>query len=197
MKRFIKEWGLFLLFITIFLLSRWLIWFPVTVDGHSMDPTLSDKERLIVIKTAKIERFDIVVADEEENGEQKQIVKRVIGMPGDTISYDKDTLRVNGREVDESYLDDYLKRYQDDKLQATYDFNPYFQSLAKASKAFTQDSSGQATFEVTVPEGHYYLLGDDRIVSKDSRAVGTFTKDNLVGEVKFRYWPLTKTGTVD
>lgn len=194
MKRFLKEWGFFLLFLTVFLLSRWFIWFPVTVEGHSMDPTLANKEKLIVIKTADINRFDMVVANEVENGAKKQIVKRVIGLPGDTITYKNDKLFVNGKETKETYLADYQQRYQKDKLQKTYAYNSYFQSLAQASNAFTQDTSGNTNFTVKVPQGHYYLLGDDRIVSKDSRSVGTFKKETIVGEVKFRYWPFTEIG---
>lgn len=196
MKRFLKEWGFFLLFLTVFLLSRWFIWFPVTVEGHSMDPTLANKEKLIVIKTADTNRFDMVVANEVENGAKKQIVKRVIGLPGDTITYKNDKLFVNGKETKETYLADYQQRYQKDKLQKTYAYNSYFQSLAQASNAFTQDTSGNTNFTVKVPQGHYYLLGDDRIVSKDSRSVGTFKKETIVGEVKFRYWPFTEIGVL-
>ena len=71
MKRFLKEWGLLLAFFIVFGLLRLFVWFPVQVDGHSMDPTLADGEHLIVIKTASIEHFDIVVATEGN----KHIVK--------------------------------------------------------------------------------------------------------------------------
>ena len=192
MKRFIKEWGLFILFIALFGLSRLFVWFPVQVEGHSMDPTLANGERLIVLKTTSIERFDIVVAKEGE----KNIVKRIIGMPGDTISYDNDTLKVNGKKVDESYLAEYQKAYAKDKLQSVYSYNQYFQELAAQSKAFTTDSQGQETFSITVPKGQYLLLGDDRIVSKDSRQVGTFAKDQIIGEVKARIWPLSKISLI-
>lgn len=47
-------------------------------------------------------------------------------------------------------------------------------------------------FDITVPKGEYFLLGDDRIVSRDSREVGSFKKQDIVGEVKFRFWPLNK-----
>ena len=73
------------------------LWQAVKVDGHSMDPTLAHGERLIVFNQARIDRFDIVVAQEEENGQKKEIVKRVIGLPGDTISYNDDTLYINGK----------------------------------------------------------------------------------------------------
>ncbi|MEY8701216.1 signal peptidase I [Streptococcus ferus] len=192
MKRFIKEWGLFILFIALFGLSRLFVWFPVQVEGHSMDPTLANGERLIVLKTTSIERFDIVVAKEGK----KNIVKRIIGMPGDTISYDNDTLKVNGKKVDESYLAEYQKAYAKDKLQSVYSYNQYFQELAAQSKAFTTDSQGQETFSITVPKGQYLLLGDDRIVSKDSRQVGTFAKDQIIGEVKARIWPLSKISLI-
>ena len=61
MKQFIKEWGPFILFLIALGLVRLFLIQPVSVDGHSMDPTLADGERLIVLRTAKIDRFDIVV----------------------------------------------------------------------------------------------------------------------------------------
>lgn len=196
MKNFLKEWGAFLLIMILFFGSRLLLWQPVKVDGHSMDPTLADKERLLVISHTKIDRFDIVVANETENGVKKQIVKRVIGLPGDTISYKDDVLTVNGKTVDEPYLVTYQKLFQKDKLQSTYSYNSLFQELAESSSAFTTDSSGSSSFTVKVPKGQYFLLGDDRIVSRDSREVGTFEKSTIVGEVKFRFWPFNKIGTL-
>ncbi|MGT2751229.1 signal peptidase I [Streptococcus orisasini] len=186
MKRFLKEWGLLLSFLIVFGLLRLFVWFPVQVEGHSMDPTLANGEHLIVVKTASIKHFDIVVAAEGN----KHIVKRVIGLPGDTITYENDMLSINGRKADETYLKQYKEKFAKDKLQKTYSYNPYFQELAAKSTAFTTDSQGSASFTIKVPKGRYLLLGDDRIVSKDSRQVGTFSKDKLVGEVKFRFWPL-------
>ncbi|AXQ77960.1 signal peptidase I [Streptococcus chenjunshii] len=196
MKKFIKEWGPFTLLLTVIVLLRLFIFIPVEVDGHSMDPTLAEGDRLIMVTTAKIQRFDIVVADETEEGETKQVVKRVIGMPGDTVSYTNDVLTINGKEVDEAYLDDYKEKFAQDKLQNTYSYNVLFQELAAQAEAFTTDADGQTDFTVQVPEGQYYLLGDDRIVSKDSREVGTFAKSAIAGEVKFRFWPLTNIGII-
>ncbi|MGT2712188.1 signal peptidase I [Streptococcus oriscaviae] len=193
MKHFIKEWGLFILFISAFILSRLYIWSPVTVDGHSMDPTLQDQEHLIMVRTSSIERFDIVVAAEDDGtGSEKLIVKRVIGMPGDTIHYENDVLYVNDKEVDEPYLDDYLAAFAKDKLQDTYSYNPQFQAVAQAATAFTQDANGSASFTVTVPQGQYFLLGDDRLVSQDSRRVGNFDKSAIKGEIVLRMWPLNR-----
>ncbi|VHA79549.1 signal peptidase I [Streptococcus pyogenes] len=192
MKQFIKEWGPFTLFLILFGLSRLFLWQAVKVDGHSMDPTLAHGERLIVFNQARIDRFDIVVAQEEENGQKKEIVKRVIGLPGDTISYNDDTLYINGKKTVEPYLAEYLKQFKNDKLQKTYAYNTLFQQLAETSDAFTTNSEGQTRFEMSVPKGEYLLLGDDRIVSRDSREVGSFKKENLIVEVKARFWPLNK-----
>lgn len=195
--KFLKEWGPFILFVLVLGLSLLFLWQPVKVDGHSMDPTLADGERLIVLDHTKINRFDIVVAKETEDGQTKEIVKRVIGMPGDTITYNDDTLYINGKEVDEKYLDEYKQAFDDDQLQDIYAYNSLFQELAEKADAFTTDSDGNTEFTVKVPKGEYYLMGDDRIVSKDSREVGTFPKSSIVGEVKFRFWPLSKIGFIE
>ena len=136
----LREWGLFILFITFFLLTRLFLWLPVQVDGHSMDPTLANNQRVIVLKHTSIERFDIVVAKEVEDGKTKQIVKRIIGMPGDTITYQNDKLTVNGKEVKEEYLKEFQAAFAKDKLQKEYAYNDdksksgYFQQLAKDAK---------------------------------------------------------------
>ncbi|MGV3365486.1 signal peptidase I [Streptococcus agalactiae] len=197
MKEFIKEWGVFILILSLFLLSRIFLWQFVKVDGHSMDPTLADKEQLVVLKQTKINRFDIVVANEEEGAQKKKIVKRVIGMPGDVIKYKNDTLTINNKKTEEPYLKEYTKLFKKDKLQEKYSYNPLFQDLAQSSTAFTTDSNGSSEFTTVVPKGHYYLVGDDRIVSKDSRAVGSFKKSTIVGEVKFRFWPIRRFGTIN
>ena len=195
MLNFLREWGVFFLIIILVSLSRLFIWFPVTVDGHSMDPTLASGQQLFVVKTAKIQRFDIVVANESENGQVKQIVKRVIGMPGDTITYQNDTLYINGKKTKEPYLAAYIKAFKKDKLQSTYSYNADFQTRATNSESFTTSvtASGEpdsSNFTITVPKGQYLLLGDNRIVSKDSREVGTFKRSAIVGEAKFRFWPI-------
>lgn len=197
MKQFLREWGLFILFMLVFGLSRLFVWQPVKVDGHSMDPTLANNERLIVLKTTSIDRFDVVVARETENGQTKDIVKRVIGMPGDKVTYKDDALYINDKLVQEAYLSAYQKAFKADKLQSTYSYNTLFQQLAQTSQAFTTDALGNTEFTVEVPEGEYYLLGDDRIVSKDSREVGTFKKSAIIGEVKLRFWPLSSFGSVE
>jgi len=193
---FLKEWGLFILIITSIILSRIFLWTPVRVDGHSMDPTLADNEYLLVINKLPINRFDIVVASETENGKTKEIVKRVISLPGDTIQYENDTLYINGKKTDEPYLKEYIKKFKEDKLQSTYTGKGFeengelFRQMAQSAQAFTVDQDGSATFTKKLLDDEYLLLGDDRIVSKDSRQVGAFKKSQIKGEAVFRLWPL-------
>ena len=193
---FLKEWGLFILIITSIILSRIFLWTPVRVDGHSMDPTLADNEYLLVINKLPINRFDIVVASETENGKTKEIVKRVIGLPGDTIQYENDTLYINGKKTDEPYLKDYIQKFKEDKLQSTYSGKGFeengelFRQMAQIAEAFTVDKDGSATFTKKLLDDEYLLLGDDRIVSKDSRQVGAFKKEQIKGEAVLRLWPL-------
>ena len=195
-RSFLKEWALFGLIIGGIILSRIYLWTPVRVDGHSMDPTLADSEYLLVINKLPIDRFDIVVASETENGKTKEIVKRVIGLPGDTIQYENDTLYINGKKTDEPYLKEYIKKFKEDKLQSTYTGKGFeengelFRQMAQIAEAFTVDKDGSATFTKKLLDDEYLLLGDDRIVSKDSRQVGAFKKDQIKGEAVLRLWPL-------
>ncbi|MCH4168757.1 MAG: signal peptidase I [Streptococcaceae bacterium] len=197
MAKFIKDWWSVFAVLIIMIIARVFIFAPIIVDGHSMDPTLEDGERMIIIKTTKISRFDMVVSNEiTENASgqksNKMIIKRVIGMPGDTIEYQDDVLYVNGKKTDEPYLKEYQALFKKDRLQETYSYNEYFQQLAENSSAFTTDSTGSANFKVEVPEGQYYLMGDDRIVSKDSRMIGTVSESSITGEPKVAFWPLNK-----
>ncbi len=204
MIKFLKEWGIFLLIIVAIILSRIFIWSLVIVDGHSMDPTLADKERLAIVKTSSIDRFDIVVAKEETStGDTKDIVKRVIGMPGDVIKFNNDKLTINNKVYSETYLNNFHKQLANGTLAETYGAYPLtnslteqnrnlFVSLAENTKAFTTDSTGNPSFTVTVPKGEYFLMGDNRVVSQDSRAVGTFKRSAIIGEAKLRIWPLNR-----
>ena len=195
-RSFLKEWALFGLIIGGIILSRIYLWTPVRVDGHSMDPTLADSEYLLVINKLPIDRFDIVVASETENGKTKEIVKRVIGLPGETIEYKNDVLYINGKETDEPYLKDYIQKFKEDKLQSTYTGKGFeengelFRQMAQIAEAFTVDKDGSATFTKKLLDDEYLLLGDDRIVSKDSRQVGAFKKEQIKGEAVLRLWPL-------
>lgn len=164
-----------LIALVIFLLIRTFLFAPVSVEGDSMAPTLHDADRLILNKVASIDRFDIVVFNAPDDPE-KQYIKRVIGMPGDTVEVQDEVLYVNGEAVPEEYL------------------QPELFDLSE-SQSFTEDFNLAILTGVTeVPEGYYFLLGDNRQNSKDSRSFGFVEEEAVVGTTDLRFWPLKYFG---
>lgn len=155
---------------------------PVMVDGDSMEPTLANRDYLLLNKFSDIERFDIIVFPPPHN-EETQYVKRVIGMPGDSIEYYADVLFVNGEIVEETFLES-----KDSEAQLFYSSGNF--SLS------TLFDIGVVS-EETVPEGHYFVLGDNRFNSRDSRSFGYIDEETVLGKVSLRYWPFETFGTVE
>lgn len=182
---FIIAMGMLLIVTSIFKIN--------VVSGHSMDPTLKDGTYLVSNKLSNLNRFDIVVAQElDENNQPYGVVKRVIGLPGDVIEYDNDVLKINGQVYDEPYLEDYISKFKSGELEDIYSYDERLSSRAKYSVSFTTQENDSGTglpnldvskFKVTVPDEGYYLIGDNRLVSKDSRQVGAFPRSNIVGKV--------------
>lgn len=190
MKEFIKNWGIFFLLVALFIALRIFVIAPVSVNGHSMDPTLGDGQKLMTYQLSNIERFDIVTTKEPDDLD-KLAVKRVIGLPGDQVQMKDDVLSVNGEQVDEFYLASYKQQFDEDKMQSEYTYNPAFQEIAANADTFTSD------FMYEVPEGEYFVLGDNRLISKDSRSFGFVDQSMIEGEVVFRYWPLSDISVVN
>lgn len=148
------------------------------VDGHSMDYTLQHDERLFMWKLAKIERFDVVVI-KAPSDPSKRYIKRVIGVPGDTIEVRDDKLYINGVATDEPYLAEKVKEYQ----------------AANPNGNFTQNFTlAQVAGASTVPEGKYFVLGDNRQNSLDGRSFGFIDANTVEGEADVSYWPLNRLG---
>lgn len=119
-----------------------------TVDGHSMDNTLFDGEQLLLNPSAEIRSGDIVVF---EYG-QTYLIKRVVGLPGDTVAVVKGVLYVNNIKYDESYLsEECITRFMD------------------------------SSFMVTVGGDEYFVMGDNRDNSRDSRSFGCVPRDTITG----------------
>ena len=180
-KQEVVEWGSTLVVaLIIACLVRTFLFEPVRVDGNSMYPTLHDGEFMYVSKLdygtsfigipftgigsyvtigGEPELFDVVVCNYPNrlsaNGSRLNFVKRIVGLPGDTVATRDGFLYVNGVKYDEPNLAEYIDA----------DFGPY-----------------------TVPEGHYFVMGDNRNNCNDSRASGPITRDMIVGKVEGVLW---------
>lgn len=150
---------------------------PYTVMGDSMDPTLKDGERVVVnlfgYKFGDIKKGNVVVFHATKDSDY---VKRVIGTAGDNVEYKKDKLYVNGKKVDEPYLD-----YNEKHKQYNY-----------ITGSFKTKDLNQVNQKNTIPKDKLLVLGDNREVSKDSRSFGLIDKDQVVGKVSFSFWPLNE-----
>jgi signal peptidase I len=160
------------------------LFYPFQVVGDAMVPTLYSVNRLMLINLPEVDRFDIVVFPAPD-GTKEEYVKRVIGLPGDEITYFQDELYINGEKVEEHYLE-MLK--EDSNQNLTGDFTLF-----------------SLTGEAIVPQDMYFVLGDNRNVSKDSRVLGFIPAEQvkgfisaaqLEGTVDLGVWPLNKIGIV-
>lgn len=171
--------NLFFVIAVLFVLSRIFFWGSYKVEGHSMDPTLKGGNYLVTINYFTPERGDLVTAKEDD----KVIIKRVIGLPNDTIEIKNDKLYINGTEQDESYLNSFKQAFAEDRLREVYSYNQAYQTRAAQMSHFILDNEGRSEFKITLKDNEYYLLGDNRPVSKDSREVGAFTRNQITGKV--------------
>lgn len=171
--------NLFFVIAVLFFLSRIFFWGTYKVEGHSMEPTLKGGNYLVAINYFTSERGNLVTAKEDD----KVIIKRVIGLPNDTIEIKNDKLYINGTEQDESYLNSFKQAFAEDRLHEEYSYNQTYQTRAAQMTHFTLDNEGRSEFKITLKDNEYYLLGDNRPVSKDSREVGAFTRNQITGKV--------------
>lgn len=146
------------------LLIRQFLVASFTVEGHSMEPTLHDGERLLVYKLGyrfgEPERGDIIVFRYPLDP-SRDFIKRVIGLPGDTIEIRNGEVYINGERVEEPY---------------------------RANNSFGNHGP------VTVGEGQVYVLGDNRGNSHDSRVFGPVPEEFIIGEAVAVFWPLQYAG---
>jgi signal peptidase I len=167
MKAFLRELILTLgLALAFFLILQTTIQSSI-VEGSSMQPTLENAQRLIVVKAVyhfrEPQRGDIIIIHPPVAAPEKQWVKRVIGIPGDTVEIKNHTVYVNNVALDEPYI----------KEKPNYTMKPY-----------------------KVEADHYFVLGDNRNNSSDSHTGWTVAENNIVGEVWLRLWPLSEWGLI-
>lgn len=160
----LKETLIYSSIILMVILVRTFIITPVIVNGSSMEPTLLNKEILLLSKNNQnIERFDVVVL--EINGER--LVKRVVGLPGEHLKYINNHLYINHNMLEEQYLE-------------------------KQTNNFNIDELGFST----IPYNAYFVLGDNRTSSKDSRFFGMININQIIGKVKYRIFPINRLGKI-
>jgi signal peptidase I, bacterial type len=167
----IREWAVAIIIaIAVIAVIRIFLFVSFSVDGLSMDPTLEDGDRVVVNKfiydLTDIEQDDVIVFN---SGEDSAYVKRVMGVPGDTVEMIDRTVYLNGEPLQEDYVVHQGESYMDN---------------------FTLSDLGVEGD--TIPEGHYLVLGDNRPISRDSRDFGLITEDAIIGEVQLRFWPLNE-----
>jgi len=165
-----------LITVAIAVIVKQFILAPIVVDGPSMQPTLHNRDHMIVNKFMyrfkDPERFDVVVFHASD---KKDFIKRVIGLPGEHIKYKNDKLYVNDKKIDEDFLQDEKNNLTDGEV-LTSDFE-----LENLPEGYS-----------TIPEGYFLVLGDNRTNSTDSRMLGLISKKQIVGRTSFIYWPMDR-----
>jgi signal peptidase I len=140
---------------------------PVKVEGTSMEPRLEPRDRIFVNKfiyyLSDVKRGDIVVFWYPKD-QKKSFIKRVIGLPGETVEVRSGLVYLNNKELTEPYL------------AGEFDHESYPLQV--------------------VPPDQYFVLGDHRNSSNDSRDWGFVPEQNIFGEAVFRYWPLSRLGLI-
>lgn len=146
---------------------------PNEVRGQSMDTTFHDGEYILTSKLAykfgEPTRGDVVVFKSPED-EEVDFIKRIIGVPGDTIMIESGEVFVNGEKLMEDYI-----QHPSNPIEGGYLVD------------------GQ---EISVPEGQLFVMGDNRPRSSDSRAFGPIPIQSIIGKVFFRYFPAPRLGTI-
>jgi signal peptidase I len=166
----IRTWGrdIFFAALTAVLIVVFVVQ-PVKVEGTSMQPRLTDQERIFVNKFiyhfSGVDRGDIVVFWYPRD-ETKSLIKRIIGLPGETVEIQSGVVVVDNEPLVEPYLE---PRFIDQ-----LSFGP-----------------------VLVPDGSYFVLGDHRDSSNDSRNWGPVPVTKIFGKAFLRYWPISKFGLID
>lgn len=160
----------------IFLLVKQYLIQPFQVEGISMEPTLKDGYQMILDKVQPIERFDII-AFPDPSGSDQHYIKRLIGLPGDQIEMVEDVLYLNGYPLDEPYLSSELT--SDPSTEYTENFT--LQSIIGQDR---------------IPAGYYFVMGDNRPNSGDSRQFGLVPISSVEGRSQWVYYPFSDFGQV-
>lgn len=153
---------------------RGFLFIPMKVDGNSMETTLKPNDQLVYEKISKIKRFDVIIFENEDGS---IYIKRVIGLPGEHIKYEDDELYVNGNKVEEDFLGQAKIKRDSNQYTTNFDLK-------------------EMTNQETLSDDGYFVLGDNRRLSKDSRSFGEIKADRIIGKARFIYYPLKNLGRI-
>ncbi|MEC0181194.1 signal peptidase I [Paenibacillus peoriae] len=161
--------------IVLVFIIRWLLFAPFIVEGASMEPNFKTDERVVVNKIIYSLRDpkpgEVIVFHVRK--ESKDFIKRVIGVAGDQIQYQGDNLYVNGKKVEEPYIQGAIQK-----------------AHAKGELYNNVDFPNGTITDSKVPEGYIFAMGDNRNNSRDSRAIGFVSIKDIVGRADVIFWPL-------
>ena len=163
---------------------------PVRVDGRSMYPTLKDGEfgftNVGGVLLNGVDLGDLLIITKKKEGQKTHWVKRVIGLPGDTVSCVNDVVYINGKVLDET------KYIAPDYRQSLVDKFGYFNKVPNADNTNVEDFE-----EVKLGDDEYYVMGDNRPYSKDSRYVGPVKKSQIFAKKMLVLLPISDIGVKD
>jgi signal peptidase I len=182
-RRLIADYAITLLLaVAIALLIQAFVVKPFRVPSESMASTIEKNERVLVDRATfhfrSIHRGDVIVFRVPASVSQFPLLKRVVGLPGDTLSIVDDRLYVNGKALNEPYL-----RHAGTMVPTT-----------PAEMLGDGASPWSLAAPYTVPAGRYFVMGDNRTNSNDSRYWGTVPRGAIIGRVFAAYWPLDRLG---
>lgn len=157
----------------ILIVIRFLVAEPHRVSGNSMVPNFHDGDYIItnklLMKISEPKRGEVIILQNPRNADQV-FIKRVVGLPGDRIKIADGVVLINNQVLDEPYLP---------------------QGTVTLGEQFLTDGE-----EIIVPDGQYFVIGDNRGGSSDSREWGTVSGNLIVGQAFLRYWPINKVGII-
>ncbi|AIQ69449.1 signal peptidase I [Paenibacillus graminis] len=164
------------------ILIRWLLFKPFIVDGPSMQPNFHTGERVIVNEILydirSPQRGEVIVFHVPSEG--RDFIKRVIGVAGDTVKVEGDVVTVNGKPVNESYIQG--------AIDEAHNNNALYNNKNFPNEEFTDG---------TVPEGHVFVMGDNRSDSTDSRMIGYVPLGDIVGRADLIFWPVKDISVIN
>ncbi len=160
---FIKDASKYIIVIIFVLLFFIFVMGLQQVIGPSMNPTLNEGDIIItnkfIYRFKSIERNDVVVISQDE----KYMIKRIVGLPGETVEYQNNDVLINGKAYKETF-----------------------------TNSETEDFTIQDLGYDVIPEDMYLVLGDNRENSLDSRTFGLISKNQIIGKAWIKIWPISK-----